>query len=104
MDERTPKLCHYLVVRGASASAVQKFTIYCTITGALNSAFHALANGFEVAFAASLLADEGGNFDKATLERCKNVSDLSEVKTAKDAENAASRGPAWHVKRVGIIY
>ena len=99
-----PKLCHYLVMRGASASAVQMFTMHATVTGALNSAFHALANGFEVVFAASILACEIGIFDKASLETCTDATRLKEVKASKDAENALEDSKVFHVKRVGIIY
>ena len=100
-----PKLCHCLVVRGASASAVQKFTIYSTVTGALNSAFHALANGFEVAFAASFLAEENETFTKASVESCTTVLGLNEVKAAKDVENVGKKHfQHGFVRRAGIIY
>ena len=99
-----PKLCHCLVMQGASDSAVQKFAIHATVTGALNSAFHALANGFEVVFAASFLADEIGIFAEASLEPCTNVFGLIQVKVSKDAEHAERKGPYCQVKRVGIIY
>ena len=96
-----PKLVHYLVVQGDSANRVQKFSTHWTVIGALNSAFYALANGFEVTFAASFLADQIDSIETAALEICMTVDDLKAIqaRTVMEAVDDDLR----YIKTIGVI-
>lgn len=95
-----PSLAHYTVFQGSTGASNQRFMMSWTVSSALASVFFALANGFELVVAATVLASEAKFLDSAELRCCNDCNELFAVKAIQDVAQKQSR----HKRRVGIIF